>query len=64
MPQQIDSIIAKIELSAEIAQIALSCDSCQKRVKEVIENYYHRVGGLTASNSQTKEKIQNDILRS
>jgi bacterioferritin-associated ferredoxin len=35
----IEGMNSKIELSAEIARIALDCPSCKKHVREVIQRY-------------------------
>jgi hypothetical protein len=58
----IDEIIAKVELSAEIARIALACPSCQGSVRKLIhKRRAHQVGGQsTDSNRLTEEAIKID----
>jgi hypothetical protein len=59
----IDEIISKVELSAEIARIALACPSCQGSVRNLIHKQRaHQDGGpSTDSNRLTEEVIKNDI---
>jgi hypothetical protein len=63
----ITNMIAKIELSAKIAQIALACPSCNGPVNKEIQEFksknYHQGGGrssLPAMNDK-KDCIANDI---
>ena len=51
--KDLKSLTAKIELSAEIARIALQCPSCKGHIVKAVENYKFR-------NSQGK-KVDNDI---
>jgi hypothetical protein len=57
MSADIELIIAKVQLSAKIAQIALACPGCRGPVNKEIEDFKisHQVGGhslLSATNDR------------
>jgi hypothetical protein len=58
--EAIEAIIAKVQLSAKIAQIALGCQACRETVKELIQKWQnrssHQEGGhslLSATNESS-----------
>jgi hypothetical protein len=64
----IESMIAKVQLSAKIAQIALACPTCQGPVNKEIQefknrNVSHQGGGRSsfAAMNDKRDCITNDI---
>jgi hypothetical protein len=60
---QMAEIIEKIELSAEIARVALACPTCRELVKGIIQNYhfkskFHPEGGPSTDSSRLTEGIE------
>ena len=60
--QSIDQIITKVELSAEIARIALSCPTCKGTVRELIQNENVNVNPVRGRSSlQAMNESKDDL---
>lgn len=53
-----------VELSSELARIALECPTCRGLFKQAIENHSHRGGPSTDANRLTEGNNYNDNSRS
>jgi hypothetical protein len=64
-----EEIITKVELSAEIARIALRCPTCRKDVRRLLiqnkncnHNHNHPEGGPSTDANRLTEEIDNAII--